>query len=210
MEIGDINGIAITQLNMGNTAINFNHAKDAGEYYRESLKSYESLGNKWGIANCLGNLGNVAYIEEDYSKSMELHERSLVISAGIGDGEGEVICNMNLGRDANRLENSVKSFDHYREALKKAALLGLVPLALSALRETVKQMIEEEKSEYAALALFFMQKHIDSISHNEKADIKILLDDALNELSDEKKAEIRAEAQSLSLPAIAEIILGAT
>ena len=209
-EIDDLNGIAITQLNMGNTAMNFDNHVDAGEYYRKSLKAYESLGNQWGIANCLGNLGNVAYEEKDYNKSIELHERSLAISTKIGDGEGEVLCNLNLGRDAKRLENSNESHEHYRIAFNKAALLGLLPLALSALLEIVKRMIEEQSLDGATLALFFMQEHIDSMFHNEKADIKILLDNSLNELSDEKKTEIRAEAQSLSLPEIAEIILGAT
>ncbi|MCK5116835.1 MAG: AAA family ATPase [Candidatus Aegiribacteria sp.] len=209
-EIDDLNGMAITRLNMGNTANNFDRTEDAAEYYIESLKTYESLGNKWGIANCLGNLGNVSYVRGDYSESMDLHKRSLMISAGIGDGEGEVICNLNLGRDADGLENPEKSLYHYREALKKAALLGLAPLALSALYEIVKRLIDEKNSDYAATALFFMQKNASSMSPDDKTDIKTLLDNALDELSEDKVKEIKTRAKSLSLSAIAETILKVT
>jgi len=206
-EIDDLNGIAITQLNMGNTAIDFKQYVEAGKYYSESLETYESLGNQWGIANCLGNLGNVAYTNGDYSKSLDLHIKSLAISKRIGDGEGEVICNLNLGRDAKRLENPLKSHEHYREALKKAASLGLLPLAIPALLEIAKKMIEDQKPDYAASALFFIQRHIDLLSCSVQTEIRILLDDVLNELPEEKLNEIRLSAESLSLPAIAEIVL---
>lgn len=210
-EIDDLNGIAITQLNMGNTAMSFDNHVDAGEYYRKSLKTYESLGNQWGIANCLGNLGNVAYEDKDYIKSNELHERSLAISVKIGDGEGEVICNLNLGRDEKRLGNDNESYEHYRNAFNKAALLGLVPLALSALLEIVKRMIEEQSLDSAALALFFMQEHEDShYLEEDKAVVNRLISDILDGLSEEKIGEIKAKAESLSLHAIADIVLGVT
>ncbi len=200
--------IAITQLNMGNIASDFNHTEEAGEYYRERLKTYESLGNQWGIANCLGNLGNVAFAREEYTESLELHERSLAISTRIGDGEGEVICNMNLARDVMRLGNHTSSSAHYREALTKAASLGLLPLALSALLEIVKILIQDTKLDCAASALLFMQDNIDAIFfENEKSDCMRLLGQVLDELSEEKKNKIRASVESISLPEIAKIVL---
>ncbi len=48
------------------------------------------------------------------------------------------------------------------------------------------------------------------MSPDDKTYIKILLDEALEELSEDKKAAIRAEGESLSLPAIADIVLEAT
>ena len=208
-EINDLNGIAITQLNMGNTAIQFDRIEDAGEYYRASLKTYESLGNQWGIANCLGNLGNVAYRKEDYSKSLDLHSRSLVISTRIGDGEGEVICNLNMGRDENRIGNPGMSYEHYRKAAKKAASLGLVPLALPAILEIAKRLIEENELDNAALALIFLQEQKDSYSINEeKMEIDKLLRDILDELPEEKERELRASAEMLSLTEITDRILG--
>ncbi len=209
-KIDDVNGISITQLNMGNIAMTFDRFEDAGEYYRESLKAYESLGNQWGIANCLGNLGNVSFVRGDKQHSLELHEKSLSISERIGDREGIVICYLNLGRDVNNLGNPGKSLEYYRKALKTATLVGLLPLALSALLEISKRFVEDNRLDYAALALLFIKENKESFFvEGESTNIEELLSNVLGKLPDKTVNEIRASAESLTLTEIASIILKA-
>ncbi|MCD4775181.1 MAG: AAA family ATPase [Candidatus Aegiribacteria sp.] len=207
-EIGDINGTAITRLNMGNVAMSFDQLQDAEEYYTESLKTYESLGNQWGIANCLGNLGNVSLIGNDYNKSRELHKRSIAISRKIGDREGEVICNLNLGHDTKGLGSPEESKKHYCRALKTAASLGLLPLALSALHELSKIMLDNRELENAALALLFIKENEEVfLVEGESTDIDGLLSNVLDKLPDRAKGEIKASAESLELVEVANRIL---
>ena len=60
------------------------------------------------------------------------------------------------------------------------------------------------------MALLFMQKNRSSMFPDEETDIKKLLNAVLDELPEEKKATMRAEAGSLSLLAITDIVLEAT
>jgi class 3 adenylate cyclase/tetratricopeptide (TPR) repeat protein len=204
-EINDLGGIAITLLNMGNTAMAFEQPDDAGRFYRESLVTYESLGNLWGIANCLGNLGNVFLAEKDFTKSREYHVRSLAISTKIGDEEGVIICNLNLGIDASKLEDQAGSFKHYLLALNKAASLGLLPLALSALNAIAEILSERKRLDIAALTLLFMKENESSFFFDgETIDFNELLHAVLEKLPENEVEDTRTLAGTISLTELAE------
>ena len=206
-ELDDINGIAITLLDMGNESLTFDRPEEAGEYYRESLKAYESLGNQWGIANCLGNLGNISMLREDYNTSRKLHEESLAISERIGDREGAAICNLNLGQDTRKLGYTEESWKHYSTALRISISLGLVPLALTVLLEIAENLIEEEKLEPASSALLYVRKYKHLLVENEYAKIEKLIGGIHDKCPQWNEKKISAE--SLSLQEISEIVLEA-
>jgi tetratricopeptide (TPR) repeat protein len=161
-ELGDLSGLAITTLNMGNVAMAFDRTDEAEDYYTESLRYYREIGNKWGTANCLGNLGNVALSRQDYQSSRDLHGKSLDISSLIGDMEGVVICNLNLGRDEHALGNRHKGFMHHCKALRLAVDLGILPLALGAAYEMSRQFRRESSHGKAATSLLCIMKHRES------------------------------------------------
>jgi len=206
-EMNDAKGIAIALLCMGNVAMDFENSREAEKYYAESLETYETLGDQWGIANCLGNLGNVSQSDEDYETSSNLHERSLAISRRIGDREGEVICNLNLGVDCRKMGNEEKSVEHYRVALRTAASVGLLPLALSALQEIAGGLIAAGKTERAALALLWVRRHDESCTENNPDEAEEMLSTILDELPRKSENRIRILAESFSLQEITVRIL---
>ncbi len=206
-ELNDINGIAITLLDMGNESLTFDRPEEAEGFYRKSLKAYESLGNQWGIANCLGNLGNISMLKEDYNASRKLHEESLAISRRIGDCEGAVICNLNLGQDTRKLGYREESVKHYTAALRTSISLGLVPLALSVLLEIADDLIEDNKPGPASSAICYIMKYKHLLVEDRSNDLEEMIDRIHAKYPQWNKKGVSAE--SFSLQEISETVLEA-
>lgn len=207
-ELGDRAGLAITTLNMGNTAMSFGRADDGERYYAESLGHYREIGDKWGIANCLGNLGNVAVQRHDYQSSRDLHTRSREISLSIGDMEGVIICDLNLGRDEHSLGDHARGSEHHFMALRRASELGIPPLALAALYELSVHMRAESDYKRAAIALLTVVRMRDSfVADDPNADPEAELLETRGFLSEEEYSDLKRFVDSATLNEVADRIV---
>jgi predicted ATPase len=78
-------------------------AGNQGDYARqtaileESLKLYEELGDKSGIAQSINNLGSIAYSQGDYARAQALYTESLNLRREIADSWGIANSLNNLG-----------------------------------------------------------------------------------------------------------------
>ncbi len=59
------------------------------EYYNQSLKAKEELGDKQGLANSLNNIGNVYKTQNNIPKALEFYQKSLKLKDEIGDKPGK-------------------------------------------------------------------------------------------------------------------------
>ncbi|MES2837788.1 MAG: tetratricopeptide repeat protein [Bacteroidota bacterium] len=97
-EIGDKQGIATSLNNIGSVFSKYgdpsvttskNDALIAGipkalDYYHQSLKIREEIGDKNGIAYSLNNIAVIFYNQKQYPKALEYAQKSLVLSQEIG------------------------------------------------------------------------------------------------------------------------------
>jgi len=114
-----------------------------------------------------------------------------------------VICNLNLGVDACNLGDQALSLEHYISALNRAASLGLLPLALAALLEISKIMIDRKEFHRAASALLFIKENERSFFlEGETMEFDSLLSDTLNRLSEEDVQILRVKVTSITLKEI--------
>ncbi len=126
-EIGDKEGMAQSLNNIGaiynvqgdpSVKSSKEDAKKAGwlkalEYYERSIKLYEELGNKKGMATTLSNIGVIYGKQGDTKKELEYYSESLKIRESIGYKKGIAMSLFNFGATYLKQRN-------YSEALKYA------------------------------------------------------------------------------------------
>jgi predicted ATPase/DNA-binding SARP family transcriptional activator/uncharacterized protein HemY len=101
-----------------------------GEYtsarslYEESLSIYRELGDRNGIAHCLGSLGNATREQGDYASAYALYEESLAIYRNVQDRSGIAYCLGNLGDAAYEQGDYPTARSLYEEALALRRELG--------------------------------------------------------------------------------------
>jgi len=94
------------------------------EYYGKSLKIFEELGNKSGVAI---NLGNIAFIyanQSDYPKALEYYQRVLNIYEEMGNKSGISNCLGNIGIIYRYQSDYPKALEYYSKSLKINEELG--------------------------------------------------------------------------------------
>jgi len=94
------------------------------EYFKESLKICEKMGDKSGIANNLGNIGVIYADISDFPKALEYHSKALKIYEELGDKSGISVNLGNMGNIYHHQSNYPKSLEYYLKALKMDEELG--------------------------------------------------------------------------------------
>ena len=93
--------------------------------WQQSLKSFEAMGNRAGIANILNNIGAVYANEGDDTKALEYHLRSLKASEEIKDTLRIVTSMINIGVIyLNKPSTHDKALEYYLAALPLSEKLG--------------------------------------------------------------------------------------
>ena len=96
---------------------------DQGEYekavdlYNRSLKMFEDLGDKSGIASTLHHLGMIHHDQGEYEKAVELYNKSLKIKEELGDKSGIAITLGQIGMIYESKENFKEALTNYLIAL---------------------------------------------------------------------------------------------
>ncbi|KAG9024214.1 hypothetical protein FS837_005445 [Tulasnella sp. UAMH 9824] len=84
---------ALGQIQLGNSMWT-----EAREYFEQSLKVAESVGDEWSIATALKAIGRISYLRDDYSEAEALYSRARDIYSQIGNQLGFSQAIEGLGR----------------------------------------------------------------------------------------------------------------
>jgi serine phosphatase RsbU (regulator of sigma subunit)/Tfp pilus assembly protein PilF len=88
------------------------------EYFHESLKIQEEIGDKSGIASNLNNIGNIYSVQEDLPKALAYLHKSLKIEEEIGDKKGISISLINIANIYISQGDRSKALAYLHESLK--------------------------------------------------------------------------------------------
>jgi tetratricopeptide (TPR) repeat protein len=94
------------------------------EYFTQSLKIEEEIGNKSGIAGSLNNIGIIYKIQGNYAKAIESYTQSLKMKEEIGDKEGIASTLNNIGNIYNDQGDYAKAIEYYTQSLKIREEIG--------------------------------------------------------------------------------------
>ena len=193
-EIGDKQGIANSLINIGliyygqgdsasnagNIALSADKYANAIDYYTQSLKIREEIGDKQGIANSLNNIGNIYKDQGDYTKALDYSTRALSIAQEIGAAIGT--------RDAaHSLWEVNKTLGRYKDALSMYELYIETRDTLES-EENQKEVIKQEyKYNYEK------QKVADSITNEEAEKVHLANLEAEKAKGAQQQAEIAAQ-----------------
>jgi len=100
------------------------HYTKALDYYSQSLKIAENIGNQPIIARSLNNIGLIYKEDGDYSKALEYYLKSLELAEQLGNKHAVAGISMNIGVIHNEQGNYPKSLDFYSKSLETARQVG--------------------------------------------------------------------------------------
>ena len=107
----------------GSNSIRGNNPK-AMDYYMQSLKIAEQLGDRKRMANALSNIGAVQNNQGDKLKALNYYIRSLKIQKQLGDKMGMAITLGGIGILYYEQGDSAKGLDYYTQSLNIREQLG--------------------------------------------------------------------------------------
>lgn len=108
---GALNNIGYVYQNQGNIS-------KALAYYHKSLKIYEEIGDREGVAMNLNNIGLVYLNQGDIIKTLENFHKSLKIQEEIGDKKGLAYSLNNIGYIYGNQGDIVRELEYYHKSLK--------------------------------------------------------------------------------------------
>ncbi|MCD6012275.1 MAG: hypothetical protein K0Q79_2137 [Flavipsychrobacter sp.] len=112
-------GIASANYDIGKNYKEGKHDYSKGiEYYAKSLKGFEDLGDKAGIASLLNAMGTVYMIKGDYSQSLECYQRGLKLYKELDNIRGVAAATCNIGNVYYSYGDYPKALEYYFKALK--------------------------------------------------------------------------------------------
>tara|TARA_R110002167_G_scaffold276660_1_gene482609 strand:+ start:2731 stop:4587 length:1857 start_codon:yes stop_codon:yes gene_type:complete len=91
---------------------------EALNFYQQSLKIREEIGDKKGISASLYNIGNIYLRLGNYPQALDYHQRSLKIEEEIDNIEGVALSLGNIGLIYSEQNNYLKALDYYERSLK--------------------------------------------------------------------------------------------
>ena len=98
--------------------------ENASTSFNRTLKIFEELNDKEGMANALGNLGLVYKNQGDLTKAIRFYERSIALNESVGNEVGVSNNLKNIARiDASR-GNLAQAITYYRKSLKIEEQIG--------------------------------------------------------------------------------------
>ncbi|MDJ0898744.1 MAG: tetratricopeptide repeat protein [Xenococcus sp. MO_188.B8] len=86
-------------------------------YFKQSLRIKQQIGDRHGEANSLISLGNAYNYLREYRQAINHLQQSLQITQQIGDRNGEANSLINLGNAYNYLEKYQRAIEFYQKSL---------------------------------------------------------------------------------------------
>ncbi|MBI3500436.1 MAG: tetratricopeptide repeat protein, partial [Bacteroidetes bacterium] len=94
------------------------------EYYFQSLKIKEQIGDKSEIAKTIGNIGTVYWRQGNYSKTLEYYFKALKTFEEVGNKNKITVILSNIGIVYKEQGDNPKALEYYFKALKMDEELG--------------------------------------------------------------------------------------
>src|SRR5688572_10321548 len=116
--------IAVEYANLGHVYLNLEKIDTARNYFLQSLRISEKLGNDWGIAGALENLGSIAFRSKDYKEALTLHQRTLIIRRRLAQKRELATSLSSVGATCIKLKDYVGAHRHLLESLTLAKEIG--------------------------------------------------------------------------------------
>jgi serine phosphatase RsbU (regulator of sigma subunit) len=110
--------LAIALNNIGYAFDNHGNIPLALEYYRESLKIHEQIGDKKGVSLSFNNIGAIYKKQSNITLAMEYYQKSLKIREQIGDKRGMAEAYNNIGTVYNNQRDIPMALEYYQKSLK--------------------------------------------------------------------------------------------
>ena len=107
-------------LNLGNLYTNLGEFKKAADSHLQSLRLFETLGNKRGQSFCLHSLGKDLFQLKQYNDAKKYLERSMKLKEELGDKRGLVTSGTGLGDVYKELGEFNRAEEHYLRGIKIA------------------------------------------------------------------------------------------
>ncbi len=126
-ELGKFEGLdakALVQKIQGHIAFKQSAYREALVFFEHSLKMYEELGDRIGVASCVGNMGIVFEVTGSHKKAMEYYRRALVLNEELEDHSNAAVITGNLGNVFCLIGSFADALEHYERALQMHRGLG--------------------------------------------------------------------------------------
>lgn len=112
-----LNGLGLIYMYQGDN-------RKAIDYYTQSLKIMEELGDKKGVAASLNNIGLIYNEQGDYAKAIDHYTKSLKTQEKIGDKNGSANTLINIGNIYYAQVDYAKAIENYTRSLKTHKEIG--------------------------------------------------------------------------------------
>jgi len=155
----DLSHLATTHLNLGNLYIGQKQFLQAVEHYQIALETYQSIGNSWGVENCLNNLSIAFSYQGQYVEAQNYAQQALLIAEDIGDREGIALTLISQVHALHHLGQPTSARPLLRRALSIIQQMDLVILSLEAILCTATQMRFAGNAETAAELIGYVQSN---------------------------------------------------
>ncbi len=111
LKAGALNNIAATHKNNGDIG-------EAMDYFHRSVKLYEEINDKKGLAHTLNNIGAIHDNQGDIAKALDYFSKSLNLLEEIGDKKGVAASLNNIGFIYSNQGNTNEALEYYHKSLK--------------------------------------------------------------------------------------------
>ncbi|MES2762831.1 MAG: tetratricopeptide repeat protein [Bacteroidota bacterium] len=103
--------------NKGYLSNNLGDITGALDYFHQSLKVQEFVGDKSGQSYSLNNIGHIFNTMNQYTKALEFYEKSLAIQTDINDKHGQAQSLSNIGNIYDKMGQHKKALFYYFKGL---------------------------------------------------------------------------------------------
>lgn len=122
--INDENGIAISEINLGNIYVDLQKNELAEHSYLRALQIHNKLGNEKQTGNCYINIGILKISENKLEEAEKYFLNAYKISKTLMDYELEALCLNNLAVINTKTNNFESSIGNSLDALKVKEMIG--------------------------------------------------------------------------------------
>lgn len=214
IEIGDDHGIAGTLHNLGEFEVKQGALDAARDLFTKALDLNRAIGNRtWQAANLAG-LGRVALAQDSYAEARGLFTQALKLNRAIGNRGWQSSNLYALGNVAMKLGEQRSARELHAESLAIACEIGDKEGICYSLVSSAGLLGSHSEPEAACICFFGAQHHaallglrLDPQAQVEVEAIEACLAAGSVGLSTEQAAHCRAQAQGLTLEALAQLAL---
>jgi tetratricopeptide (TPR) repeat protein len=125
--VGDVHGMAQTQMGLGNVYAQKGKWDRAMEFYGQSVENMERLGDLHLVAQTYSNLATVYADKREWDRATELYQKSLETLERVGDQHGMGVIYNNLGVVRSEQRQRDAAIGSFARAYVLLASLGDTP-----------------------------------------------------------------------------------